>query len=282
MKSYRKYDLYNNNTMRLHCIADVVYEPESTDELISLINTLKDIGTRYYILGAGSNVILPSKISTPIILTSNISHELTIQDDRVICGCSVRIQNLIRECQKKGLGGIEYLFSVPCSVGGAICMNAGTGRTTHRSISDFVDYVEYYDPDIRAVQKIDANNADFSFRHSLFQDKGWIIMRVVLKFPHESSEEVEEKIKARILFAREKQSGDKPSCGSVFNEYNSCIMRALKGLRIGGALWSKKTANWITNDKNASNKSILMLMWVAKMLHIILFQRYNVEVKIWK
>ena len=59
MKSYRKYDLYNNNTMRLHCMADNVYEPESIDELISLINSLKDKGTRYYILGAGSNVILP-------------------------------------------------------------------------------------------------------------------------------------------------------------------------------------------------------------------------------
>ena len=215
MRSYFKYDLYLYNTMRLHCVADYVYEPESTEELISLINLLKNEGKNYHILGAGSNVILPPKTSTTVILTSSISNELSIYDDRVVCGCSVRIQHLIRECQKKGIGGIEFLYSVPCSVGGAICMNAGTGRKTNLSISDFVDSIEYYNPESKLVENIDANRADFSYRHSIFQEKDWIILRVVFKFTLSSYEKVEERIKERISFVKRMQSGDKPSCGSI-------------------------------------------------------------------
>lgn len=284
MKSYRQYDLYYKNTMRLHCIADTVYEPESTDELTCLIDYLKTEGIEYHILGAGSNVILPPKTTSTIILTSSISNELLICDDRVVCGCSVKIQHLIRECQKKGFGGIEYLYSVPCNIGGAVCMNAGTGRKnkTYMSISDYIYSIEYYNPETKAIEIIEAKKADFSYRHSIFQERDWIILSVVFKFDSCSFEEVEERIKARISFVREKQSGNKPSCGSIFNKYNFYIMKVLKGLKVGGAMWSKKTANWITNDSGANYNSIMVLIGIAKALHIMSFQQYNLEVKIWK
>lgn len=69
-----------------------------------------------------------------------------MEGELVKVGCSVRIQTLIRDLQKHSLGGIEYLFSVPTSVGGAVYMNAGRGKSEGLTISDYLVEVEYYSP----------------------------------------------------------------------------------------------------------------------------------------
>ena len=245
MKTYCKFDLYTKNTMRLHCIAEKVYEPETIDELKELVVMLKDSGETYHLLG----------------------------------GCSVRIQKLIRECQRKELGGLEYLYSVPCNVGGAVYMNAGAGRN---QISDYIERIEYYSPTKGTVEFIEKSNADFSYRHSIFQQNDWIILRIRFSLPSATYSEVEERVKSRIKFANEKQAGNLPSCGSVFSQCNGHIMQLLMGLRIGGACWSKKTRNWISNLGGAKSKDICRLIGIARFLHIITLQKYSVEVRIWK
>lgn len=282
MKLYKNLDIYSKNTMRLHCIASHVYEPESIEELKKNILLFHKSGTNYYILGAGSNVILPPKLDTPIVLTSSVDNSIVFEGNKVICGCSVRIQNLIRVCQRKGLGGLEYLFSVPCNVGGAVYMNAGGGRNHGNSISDYIENVEIFNPCSGNVEKIDRGGCDFSYRHSIFQNNTWIILRVYFVFPHATKDEVENRIKLRMKYAKEKQAGNLPSCGSIFNKCNPYIMRLLRGLQVGGACWSKKTTNWISNNGDAKANDIYRLIGIAKFLHRISFQKYHIEVKIWK
>jgi len=55
-------DLYSYSTMRTHSRCDVMYFPENTDELISL---LKQLGGECYFLGAGSNVVFASMVRKP-------------------------------------------------------------------------------------------------------------------------------------------------------------------------------------------------------------------------
>ena len=279
MKTYCKFDLYTKNTMRLHCIAEKVYEPETIDELKELVVMLKDSGETYHLLGAGSNVILPNSLFSPVILLTSISNDILIDKNTVECGCSVRIQKLIRECQRKELGGLEYLYSVPCNVGGAVYMNAGAGRN---QISDYIERIEYYSPTKGTVEFIEKSNADFSYRHSIFQQNDWIILRIRFSLPSATYSEVEDRVKSRIKFANEKQAGNLPSCGSVFSQCNGHIMQLLMGLRIGGACWSKKTRNWISNLGGAKSKDICRLIGIARFLHIITLQKYSVEVRIWK
>ena len=67
------------------------------------------------------------------------------EDGILECGASVRIQSLLEKIKEFSLGGIEYLASVPSSVGGAVYMNAGRGRKIKRSISDYIESVRYLD-----------------------------------------------------------------------------------------------------------------------------------------
>lgn len=282
MKILDNYDIYSHNTMKLHCIARRYYEPESEPELGALVAEFKRSDEKYYVLGCGSNIIFPDRLNTSLISMMSVNRTIDIQGNRVSAGASVRIQTLIRTCQQSSLGGLEYLFSVPCNVGGAVYMNAGGGRRHGNSISDYIETIEFFDPECGQIKTINKQSAEFSYRNSIFQRKEWIILQVVFHFPSSTYEEVEERINARIKYAKEKQAGNLPSCGSIFNQCNLRIMHLLKGLTIGGACWSKKTTNWISNNGNATAKDINMLILIAKLMHMITFQKYKLEVKILK
>ena len=280
MNYKQNFDLYGCNTMRLHSIARDYYEPESTEELQDLVQQLTNEKREYYILGAGSNVILPPKINRVIIGTGLLNNEITINEHKVICGASVRIQKLIRTCQKASIGGLEFLFSVPCFLGGAVYMNAGAG--TKVSIADFIVSVKYFDPETNSIKVINKDDADFSYRHSIFQSKQWVILCVELNLVESTFEEIEKRIQARLDFSHEKLDAGKPSCGSVFNVYNSRIIDLLKGLKIGGACYSKKKSNWISNINNASYFDIKALIRVSEFLHHITFKPIHREIIIVK
>ena len=160
MKIEYQKDLFLQNTMRLHSIADVVYSPETNKELQVLLNQIE---SDFVLLAAGSNMILPPHIHRPVISLMSLNQRLDLLDDGRVCvGCSVRVQRLIRFLQQNNLGGIEYLYSVPASVGGLVYMNGGRGRKYDSAISDYLESVEYLDLDEMAIKTYQVEKSDFS------------------------------------------------------------------------------------------------------------------------
>lgn len=264
--------------MRLHCIVDDYYEPESYEDLITLVRNYELKNVKFYILGAGSNVILPEELHSPIICTRHLNENISIDNNCVVCGSSVRIQDLIRTCQKHSLGGIEYLMSVPCNVGGAIYMNAGAKD----SISTYLQSVEAYNIKTDEIEILENHDCHFDRRYSIFQNDKRIILSATFKFPVSSHDEIEKKIQDRMDFSKKYLDATKPSCGSVFSKSNATIMRFLKGLKIGKACYSSKKTNWISNLGGATYRDILRLVKIAEFLHVVLFQKYKLEIKIFK
>ena len=279
MKEDRNIDLYSQNTMKLHSIADVVYYPESYYELQELLEQKKD----FLILAAGSNVILPPKLSRPVISLMSLNNSLDLLDDGRVCvGCSVRIQKLIKFLAQINQGGIEYLYSVPASVGGLVYMNGGRGRKFNSSISDYLESVEYLDLNEMAIKTYQAKKSDFTYRHSPFQDMNVIILMAYFKFHAQDSNVTESLIKERMDYSKLHLSADKPSCGSVFRKGNKIVFRLLKGMRKGGAMYSKKTSNWISNVDNASYEDVCTLIKRGQVFHKFFLSNCEPEVKIIK
>lgn len=271
-----KYNLLRHNTMRLNSVAKEFYQPETISEFCELCNRLKD----KYILSGGSNVLLPPEVETPVISMMNLNNELSMRNGEIYVGCSVRIQKLINFCKENEVGGIEYLYSVPSSVGGAVVMNAGRGRKYKKSISDFITKVQCFDGE-KVIELLPAE-CQFSYRTSVFQKRDWIVLGATFKFPHQCSEETARKIQERLEYSKEFLSADKPSCGSVFNKVSPIGIRLLKGVRVGGAAYSKKTPNWISNVDNASYSDVLKLIRYGKIISRLFFVAAHLEIKIWK
>lgn len=280
MKEEHQKDLFLQNTMRLHSIADVVYSPETSEELQVLLNQLE---SDYILLAAGSNVILPPQLHRPVISIMSLNEKMELlEDGRVNVGCSVRIQSLIRFLQQHNLGGIEYLFSVPASVGGLVYMNGGRGKSKNMAISDYLESVEYLDLNDMAIKQYMKKTADFSYRHSPFQDMNAVILSVIFKFKTQEQDITERLIKERLDYSKHNLSADKPSCGTTFCTGNRYLFWLLRGHRVGGAMFSKKTSNWISNVDNATYEDVCSLIRRAQTVHKLFLCSCQPEVKIIK
>ncbi len=281
MKKYLNYDLYRYNSMRLHCIAKVFYEPETIEELRSLVSKLSSCKEEFHILGGGSNILMPDTIGNVVSLR-NIPTEIKITNNIVEVTASTSIQHLIRECQKYELGGIEYLFTLPCQLGGAVFMNAGRGGKNGKSISDYVKSITYIVPSTGEIKIIEKEECNFGHRYSVFQEMDCIIVNVRLQLELKASNIIENDIKERLNRSKKYLDASKPSCGSVFCQCNSWIMKFLKGKKKGNAQYSNKTSNWISNNGGATYYDIIRLINLAVKLHKFFFQKYKIEIIIWK
>lgn len=280
MKIRKELDLYKYSTMRTHSIGRVMYTPESIEELRKLLTTLDG---NYYILGAGSNVVFAPRVERPIINMMELFGDICITEEGYVkAGCSVRIQKLINFGKEHALGGFEYLYSLPASVGGIIYMNAGRGKKRKQQISDWLVSVDYLDIEDMQVKSMVVTDSGWTYRCSPFQKMKAVILTATFKMHKTTSEDVSLRIQERINTVKKSQEGDKPSCGSVFIQSNKYIMRLLRGKKIGGAHFSRKTSNWISNDQNGTASDVISLINLAEFIHKLTFQKYNLEIQILK
>ena len=284
MEVLQNVDLYSYSTMRNHSIAKELFKPSSTEELTSLINSFKAKSQKYYILSAGSNIVFDDFVNTPIVCLMDLNNTILYIPDKgeVKAGCSVRIQKLINELKKYSLGGIEYLYTLPASVGGIVYMNAGRGKKCNQSISDYLESVEVLSPSEGRIKTLPVNKNEFSHRHSPYQNTDYIILSATFRFLYQDAEETEKKIKERLEFSKKFLSADKPSCGSVFCRGNRFLFRLMRGMRVGDAMFSKKTSDWISNMGDAKGSDVIKLIRKAEKLHRLLFSQYETEIRIFE
>ena len=280
MRIDKELDLYKYSTMRTHSVGAMMYTPESLEELMSL---MKELQGDCYFLGGGSNVVFASNVEKPIVNLMYLNNGLELNTDgSVTAGCSVRIQQLINFGKEHGLGGFEYLYSLPASIGGIVYMNAGRGKIHHQQISDWIESITYLDLTDMQVKRMAVDKTQWSYRCSPFHQMKIVILSATFRMKPSSVDEVAAEIKKRIDTVKVSQEGNKPSCGSVFNKNNKYIMRLLRGKRIGGACFSKKTNNWICNDKNGSADDVIALIEFAKKWHKVLGLSCTTEIRIFK
>ena len=280
MRIDKEVDLYHFSTMRTHSVAKVMYTPNNREDLLAIV---KQIQGRCLFLGGGSNVVFASRVETPILNMMELDNDIRLNENgSVTAGCSVRIQKLINFGKEHALGGFEYLFSLPASVGGIVYMNAGRGKEHHQQISDWLDSVEYLDLTDMQVKILQVEKNQWTYRRSPFHQMDAVILSATFYMRRSSAEEVAAQIQKRKDTVRFSQEGNKPSCGSVFNKNNKYIMRILRGKRIGGACYSNKTNNWISNDQDGTADDVIALINMAKRWHRWTLQKCKLEIKVFK
>ncbi len=141
-------------------------------------------------------------------------------------------------------------------------MNAGRGGG---GIDPRVQEVEIFDGE--RVRRLSRGKCRFRYRWSIFQDRpDWVMLSATLKLDHCNPEAVSEAVKARMQFTRRTQDALLPNAGSVFKT-GMVLGEQLKGFKVGGAMFSAKTANWILNHANGTSEDVLFLIEIAKRTH---------------
>jgi len=237
-----------------------IYFPESLDDL-------KDLPTASVVVGNLSNTLVSSYgVDFPVFSTSKLD-KITIDGTKVIAGAGVKGPKLAQTVAEYGLSGLEFMIGFPGSVGGEVYMNAGAHG---QSVSDVFKsaIVKGEEKDFITLSKEDMN---FSYRHSICQDKRYIVLQAEFELLKKDVEEIKKQMSENLEFRKAHQpSLSLPNCGSVFKNpegesagrlLDSC---GVKELKIGGAKVWENHANFIVNDGNATSTDVLKLMCEMK------------------
>lgn len=246
--------------------ADLYFEAESGDDLIEAVASAVEFGIPYVTVGLGANVLVSDKGFRGLVIVNKTSEIKFLPHDFVEVDSGVNIINLTREAANRGLGGLERLTKVPCTVGGAIYMNAGdTGKSEF--LGDLVVSIKVIDKEGKR-KKLFSEDANFTYRTSRFQESGEVILSAKLQLTKMSKTEIDEKVKDILIRKAHHPAG--PSVGSTFRNPEGASAGALidqcglKGTVIGGAKISEQHANFIINIGNARAADVKELINLMK------------------
>lgn len=239
--------------------------PRTRTELLELLVDCRRLGVPYRLMGRGSNLLIPDEgVAGMVIRTVGLDRTVEINDRYVTVGAGVPLQRLISVAGQSNLGGIEYLFSVPGNIGGAIKMNAGRGAKWGMSVSNHLVRVEVFDGS--SVRWLTREACRFEYRSSIFHEHpNWVILSALLELEVVPGAQVREAVRERMEYTRRHQDNKTPNAGSVFKR-NYKLDQELRGARVGGASFSTLTGNWIVN-LNGTSSDIRKLVDKAIRLH---------------
>jgi len=199
----------------------------------------------YHLLGAGSNTLVKSNIML-YKLSHNFSYIKKQGNVVIVIGAATKMSDIMKFCISNNITGLEFLYGVPCSIGGATYMNAGAFS---KSIGDIFSYAKVYSAE-KGIIYVDKSSVDFFYRETSL--KGYVILEVALNCKTEKRKTIINRTKSYIK-KRLSAAHIKNTFGSVFKNPKNKEFTAgemidrcgLKGMRKNSAAISEKHGNFI-------------------------------------
>lgn len=273
---YKNISLKRYNTYNLESYADYLIFPTNEEELINLLQFLKENKIKYIILGGGSNIIL-AKPNYDVVIKLDRMNNIEIKGNIVVAGAGVSLIKLANLCMNNNLDGLSFAGGIPGLVGASTAMNAGA---YNEDMSMIVKEAKVITPDME-IKTLTNKELKFAYRDSfLKKNKDYICTEVTFKMNYKDKKEIKEIMNNRRERRITSQPVNMPTAGSVFRNppglsAGKLIEDAgLKGYVYGGAKVSEKHANFIVNEGTATYEDIIMLIdYIKDRIKIL----YNID-----
>ena len=253
--------------------AEVLARPESVAQLRACVE--RDPELR--VLGDGANLLVDDGGVGGLVVSLRTEGFRGIEWDmasgRVMAGAGVNLPQLITDCVRRGLGGLEGLAGIPASVGGAVVMNAGGA---FGEIARSVVYVHAVDRAGRE-RTIERSHIEFGYRQSHLNHL--IITGVELALTPGEPEALRAELRRCMAYKKGSQPLKEHSAGCCFKNPELAadldgigaagqrvsagllLDRAgCKGIRQGGASVSEVHANFVVVGPGATAGDVIALM----------------------
>lgn len=271
---HRNFDFSKASTIGSGGIAKLAFEPQTLGELSCLVEKLRSSGIKYYVLGNLSNVLPPDGVLGRVIIKTTRFQDVDLSSSLFV-SAGTTSGALLRVCRLLKKSGAEFLTGIPCTLGGALYMNAGVNG---KYVAEIVESVIV----LREGRKVELplSECEYAYKSSVFMKNDDVILGAKLRLVDSSTEKIEEEIR---FYARRRLHLPKgKSMGCVFKNPPNHTAGALiegagmKGLRFGGAVVSTEHANFILNDSGATSAQIKTLIQTLKNA---VYAQYKIELK---
>lgn len=241
--------------------ADWYVAPENADELTAVCRACQKAGSRFYVIGNGSNLLVSDEGFCGVIISTEKFGKLEVTGKNLKAGAGVLLSKAASAALKAGLSGLEFAAGIPGSIGGAVVMNAGAYGS---EMKDVLKSVTVLDPDGN-VLTLDTKELELGYRTSIVPKKGYVVLEALFSLEFENTEIIRQKMEELAGKRKEKQPLEYPSAGSTFKRPEGYFAgrliedAGLKGFCVGGAAVSEKHAGFVINKDNATASDIYRL-----------------------
>lgn len=272
-------------------VADYYYETKTINDLIKVVKIALQNKITYFILGNGSNILF-SDYGYPGLVIKNMTSNIAVMKEKsqVIVDSGVMLARLIIEAANHELSGLEFLYGVPGTVGGAVYGNAGAYG---HAIGDYIKNITLLtiDPEKNEPKIVQYKPEwfEFDYRNSKLKKIKSRAKPVILTIRFQFAQNQKTEIMRKIKFYQDDRIKTQPleaSAGCIFKnpipkELKNIIGKGTKGmpdlpkqrragfmldqagvkkLQVQSAEVSDRHANFIVNKGNAKANEIRTLI----------------------
>lgn len=238
--------------------ADILFEPKDVADLQSFLRQL-DPATPVMALGLGSNLIIRDGGVRGVVVRLGKAFAKVACIDPVTLACGGGASGILvsSTARDKGIAGLEFLRSIPGTVGGFVRMNGGAYGGEVKDILRDCDVV------LRdgTLVTLSVEDLHYSYRHSELPD-GSIVVAARFQGRPGEPEAIQAEMD-RISASREaSQPLRSKTGGSTFKNpdghkaWQLVDAAGCRGLQIGGAQVSEKHTNFLINADDATSADI--------------------------
>ncbi len=278
------------SSIKIGGTADLMIFPKNEEELLFILNLLKANLSDYYIIGRGTNVLFKDdRICSPVISFKKFAanfYENKKNGSEIIleAGSGASLSKILNYAIKNDIGGCEFFYGIPGTLGGAVAMNAGSKESVIGNIIEKIEIIT----DAGDKFTVKKDGMKFSYRNLEIKDIGgnYFITKAYLTLLKSNGLKISENME---IFKKRKSSQPlgEYSLGCIFkNPSGQCAGKiieeiGLKGFSQGDAAVSQKHANFIINKGGARPEDITSLIKIIQEKALSIKNiKLNTEIKI--
>jgi UDP-N-acetylmuramate dehydrogenase len=227
-------------------------------------------GVPYRVLGRGSNVLVGDDGFDGLLVRNARSTRFRpLPGNRVRAESGVGIDRLIAATVGVGWSGLEHFAGIPSTVGGALWQNLhflSPDRSRLVFVGDLVESATVLADG--AVCRVGRDWFGFGYDESALRAGGAVLLEATLRLEPADADELRAVVRANLAWRAERHPARAATCsaGCAFrNPPGGSSARAidaagLKGLRVGGAVVSRRHANFVVNAGGATAGDVRTLI----------------------
>lgn len=275
--------LARHTTFRVGGPADVLFLPESAQELQRAMELAREAGEDCLVIGNGSNLLVrDGGVRGLVIKLAGPMSGVSVEGTAIRAQAGASLSQVSRAALQASLTGLEFASGIPGSLGGALAMNAGAyGGELSQVVREAMVLMD------GRVQTLSREELAMGYRTTRVLREGGIVLSAVLDLKEGDAPQIAATMDELNRRRREKQPLSFPSAGSTFKRPEGYFAGALieqaglKGYAIGGAQVSEKHAGFLINRGGATASDLLRLIeYVQERVYAQSGVRLETEVRI--
>ena len=238
--------------------AGVIFKPADIDDLAFFLKE-RPSDMPVFVLGVGSNVLIrDGGLNGVVIRFGRGFTHCNVDGDTIIAGAGVLDRTVALTAADAELGGLEFMASIPGTVGGALKMNAGCYGG---EIKDILLWAKALDMQGN-LKTYTVEELKYTYRHCGLKEPVVFVEACFQSKMHQPSAEIHHKINELLAKREASQPIRAKTGGSTFKNPDGMHAWELidkvggRGLKVGDAQFSEKHCNFLINTNNATAADI--------------------------